>query len=89
MSIFAQPYLATDPGYYVAQSDSGSSPTLIIVIVIVAVLVILALVGGARQTVVVVENPGRSLGNLLGLLMIAVAVGIIFFMVVGRGSGSA
>ena len=91
MSLVALPYFAasTPTGSLVAESDHSGPSFTVMVVVVVAVLVLLTLFGGARHTVVVVENPGRSLGNFLGVLSIVIAVGIIWFAYLAPGRGSA
>ena len=64
-------------------SDGGSS-FLVIALVVIAAIWIVSLIGGSAATVVVVEKPA---GSILGFALIALALGILYFVYIAPGSG--
>ena len=65
-------------------SDGGSSITFIVLVVMAAILVI-SLIGRSASTVVVVEKPAA--GSVLGFALIALALGILYFVYIAPSSG--
>jgi len=64
-------------------SDGGSS-FLIIALVVIGAIWVVSLIGGSAATVVVVEKPA---GSILGFALIALALGILYFVYIAPGSG--
>jgi hypothetical protein len=66
-----------------SSSDGGPSLLLIALIVLVAIWVV-SFVGRSASTVVVVEKPA---GSFLGFALIALALGILYFVYIAPSSG--
>ncbi|HST82319.1 MAG TPA: hypothetical protein VLL08_11335 [Kineosporiaceae bacterium] len=66
-----------------SSSDGGPSLLLIALVVIVAIWVV-SFVGRSASTVVVVEKPA---GSFLGFALIALALGILYFVYIAPSSG--
>jgi hypothetical protein len=87
----AQSYAQVPHATLLASSDgSGASPfsALVIVAAVIGLVVVFSLVGSvARPTVVVVEKPLNLVGSAIGIVVIAIALGIIYFTFIAPGSG--
>jgi hypothetical protein len=68
-----------------ASSDNSDGGSILIVIAlgVLALIWIVTLIGGSGATVVVVEKPAFS---FLGLALIALALGILYFAYIAPGS---
>jgi hypothetical protein len=64
-------------------SDSGTSLIFIAFAVIVGIWIV-SLIGGSGATVVVVEKPA---GSIFGFALIALALGILYFVYIAPGGG--
>lgn len=86
MSVFASFHSIAPVASLTASSDSssGGSSLLIIALAVVAVIWIISLLGGSGATVVVVEKPA---GSVLGFALIAVALGILYFVYIAPSTG--
>jgi hypothetical protein len=86
MSFFASVHSTAPVASLTASSSSsdGGSSLLIIALVVIAAVWIFSLLGGSGATVVVVENRA---GSFLGFALIALALGILYFVYLGPGSG--
>jgi hypothetical protein len=69
-----------------ASSDSSDSGPSLIVIALIALGVawVITLLGSTANTVVVVEKPA---GSFLGFLLIALALGILYFLYIAPATG--
>jgi hypothetical protein len=69
-----------------ASSDSsdGGSSLIVIALIAVAVAWVVSLLGSTANTVVVVEKPA---GSFLGFVLIAVALGVLYFLYIAPATG--
>ena len=86
MSIFGSVHsIAPVASLTASSSDSGGgSSLLVIALVVIAAIWIVSLLGGSGATVVVVEKP---VGSIFGFMLIAIALGILYFVYIAPGSG--
>jgi hypothetical protein len=66
-------------------SDGGSF-LIIIVLAVIALIWLVSMIGGSGATVVVVEKP---VGSFFGFALIALALGILYFVYIAPGTGLA
>ncbi len=69
-----------------SNSSAGGSSVLFIFLAAIVAIWVISLIGRAGSTVVVVERPT---GSLLGFGLIALALGILYFVYIAPSSGLA
>jgi len=85
MSVVASVHSLSPVASLTASSDSsGGGSLLVIALIVIAGIWIVSLLGGSSPTVVVVERPT---GSVFGFVLIAVALGILYFAYIAPGSG--
>jgi hypothetical protein len=67
-----------------SSSSDGGSPLLFIALIAIVAVWVVSFIGRSASTVVVVEKPA---GSVLGFALIAVALGILYFVYIAPSSG--
>lgn len=68
-----------------SSSSDGGSTLLVLALILIAAVWIVSLIGRSGSTVVVVDD--KPAGSFLGFVLIALALGILYFAVVGPSTG--
>jgi len=86
MSVVASVHTMTPIASLTASSDSsdGGSAFIFIALAVIAVIWVVSLIGRSGATVVVVEKPA---GSFLGFALIALALGILYFVYIAPSTG--